>query len=110
MNLEHEISRILPRSPARPLIWSAVGRFAIEPPERFYATQIWHMERGINRPPGLSPSRISTELSRLAWMDMVERLPDDPSLRVVYYVRTNPEAWDLALEAINSLQPTETVH
>lgn len=88
----------------RPVIWSTLGRFSIDPPEKFCATGIhWILNRERNL--WLSSSTLSVEFHKLLDIDMLGRADaDGPYDQAKWYTRIDQEAWDTAFEIMTRRQ------
>lgn len=94
-------------------IWSEVVRFAIEPPERFFAKQI-----ADNVFQSVPPSNVNAEMRRLQDLGMITPTGENDyhesqthGLPPVWYVRTDSPLWEIvvaAIEAVGEIYPTET--
>jgi hypothetical protein len=107
MDLEAEVSKLMnraDRAACRPVVWSAIGSFAIEPPERFHAHMVNKIIEPENRP---GDAYVRAEIMHLRRLNMVNRLQKVETDKVVWYARTNAKAWDIASPYL-LVNPVET--
>jgi len=92
------------RAKYRPAIWSIIGGFTIDPPERFFGEMVRRMIKVEDH--AAHASDIHSEFRQLGKLGMIERLPSLETDRANWYVRTNPEAWAIASPYL-SVKPVE---
>lgn len=92
------INRIITHAQGRPVLWSAISCFEIEPPEPFYSQMVVDMAhtRFSEHIHGheVNLVRSLSELKLLGRLGMVERLPQAKTERVIWHQRINQPAWD----------------
>lgn len=99
------------RSRYRPVIWREIGRYSIDPPEQLCSKNIYKQILYVRDRPEFWPSvsTIHSELLTLERLEMLEgTVCNAPPRSADWFVRTDPEAWDVAFE-IMSRSPTPEV-
>jgi hypothetical protein len=105
---ERAIEKLLKpgRSRYRPQVWQTLGQYSIDPPQRFCVVDVFNnIIRSKADHIYVPLTTISVELRKLEKIDMVLGVePDGPQDRANWFVRTDPAAWQHAIEFINQAE------
>lgn len=116
-NIEAALGRRLNRkNPPQhlPVVMRVVAGFAINPPELFTTADVTQRTKAEPAVPhGLGMHLVGKEMYSLMDFGLVQRSPDgypyNPSMRSVFYLRSNAEDWDIAMQVLDVLRPLPAI-